>query len=101
MSKRVVPRRRSRQEWTLIVQRFRTSGLDARTFCARERIGYASFRAWRAKLNEPPAAPKAASTLPLSSVPFIDLGAMSPSMSTPLHVELELGGDVVLRLKRG
>ena len=101
MSKRVI-RRRSREQWSVIVQRFCASNLDAHTFCARERIGYASFCTWRRKLgqlateNEP--VPAGSSS---SAMPFIDLGALSAPGAMPFTVELELGGHVVLRLRRG
>ena len=100
MSKRVL-RRRRREEWLLILERFRISGLDARAFCARERIGYASFRAWRRKLKQPATASDGVLALPASSSqPFIDLGAMVAPTPMALEVELELGGQVLLRLKR-
>ena len=105
MSKRV-KRRRSREQWALILQRYSTSGLDTRTFCAREGIGYASFCTWRRKLGQPATenepVPAGSSS---SAMPFIDLGALTPpgAMSSlmPFTVELELGGHVVLRLRRG
>lgn len=105
MSKRV-KRRRSREQWSVIVQRFGGSKLDAHTFCARERMGYASCCAWRRKLGQQALAsdPVPAGSRS-SAMPFIDLGAMAPpgamSSPMPLTVELELGGDVVLRLRRG
>ena len=94
MSKRGARRRqRSRAEWASIMQRFRASEFDVRTFCDREGIGQASFYAWRHKLEN--------DMKPVSSAPFIELGTLPASGPMPLEVEVELGGQVVLRLKRG
>ena len=84
------------------MQRFRASKLDVRTFCAREGIGQASFYAWRHKLEEPVARSgmEPAPSVP-SSMPFFELGTLPASVPMPLEVEVELGGQVVLRLKRG
>jgi hypothetical protein len=95
-------RRRSQNEWSMIVERFAGSGLDARAFCAREHIGYATFRRWRLKLRDlaPTTSVTPAPSIS-STTPFLDLGAMGSAGSAGLEVELELGGAVVLRLKRG
>ena len=102
MSKRSARRRRrSGAEWALIMQRFHASKLDVRTFCAQEGIGYASFYAWRHKLEENDARSgmEPVPSVP-SSMPFIELGTLASSGPMPLEVEVELGGQVVLRLKR-
>ncbi len=84
-----------------MLEHFRTSGLNARTFCAREGLGYASFCAWRRKLAEKPAIPAATSSpSPSSETAFIDLGAVGAPTQVAWAVELELGGGVVLRLQR-
>ena len=95
-------RRRSRDEWTGVLERFRSSDLNARAFCNQEGLGYASFCAWRRKLAEAPS--RRAMTSTPSAHPetaFIDLGPMASPAAPTWAVELELGGGVVLRLRRG
>jgi hypothetical protein len=95
-------RRRSRDEWAGVLERFRASGLSARAFCTHEGLGYASFCAWRRKLAEGLPMPTTTST---PSAPpetaFIDLGPMAAPAGKAWAVELELGGGVVVRLRRG
>ena len=95
-------RRRSRDEWAAVLERFQRSDVDGPTFCAREGLGYASFCAWRRRLAAEPRAPTV--TSPPSIIPetaFIDLGPMGSPTEGGWAVELELGGGVVLRVKRG
>ena len=94
-------RRRSRDEWAGVLERFRASDLSGRAFCTQEGLGYASFCAWRRKLAEELAMSAATSTpLQHCESAFIDLGPMAASGAATWAVELELGGGVVLRLKR-
>ncbi len=102
MSSRTRRRRRSRDEWASVLERFRASGLNARAFCTQEGLGYASLCAWRRKLAEAPAMAAVTSTpSTLPETAFIDLGPMASPAASTWTVELELGGDVVLRLQRG
>ena len=80
---------RSRGEWEDVVRRFEQSGLSRRRFCAEAAIAVSSLDYWRGKLRrEHPSAVPGFMELP--SIP-VDSG---------WDVELELGGGVVLRLRR-
>ena len=84
-----------------MLEHFRASGLNARTFCTREGLGYASFCAWRRKLAEEPAIPATTSSPSRScETAFIDLGAVGTPATATWTMELALGGGVVLRLQR-
>lgn len=95
-------RRRSRDEWAGVLERFRASGLNGHAFCTREGLGYASFCVWRRKLAEELQVP-AVRSVPAQTreAAFIDLGALASPSGGAWAVELELGGGVMLRLKRG
>jgi hypothetical protein len=85
-----------------VLERFRANGLNGRAFCAREDLGYASFCAWRQKLAGDLSVPATTSTsLAPPETAFIDLGPMAAPAGKTWAVELELGGGVVLRLRRG
>lgn len=95
-------RRRNRDEWAGVLERFRASDLNARAFCTQEGLGYASFCAWRRKLAEAPSMPAMTSTPSAHPEPaFIDLGPLASPAAPTWAVELELGEGVVLRLQRG
>jgi hypothetical protein len=43
--------RRTKAQWTEILQRFESSGQDARGFCRREGVALSSFQRWRRQLG--------------------------------------------------
>jgi hypothetical protein len=45
-------KRRTKSEWTEILNRFRSSGLTTREFCRREGLSLSSFQRWRSRLRE-------------------------------------------------
>ena len=79
--------RRTREEWTRIVEGLDTSGLSAKAYCQRESVSYASLCYWRAKLRKDQGA-----------FPFIELKE-GPTRAQ-WDIELELGAGVFLRLRR-
>jgi len=83
--------RRSRAEWSQIIERFDAGNESLADFCRSEGIGVGSFYQWRNKLQTS-----------LASAPrFIELAAPFASSPGGWQVELELGDGVVLRLRRG
>ncbi|MCP4936691.1 MAG: hypothetical protein GY927_21435 [bacterium] len=79
--------RRTKAEWQALIEKFEQSGLDAEQFCQQVRIPSHRFHWWQARLSKQG-----------STAPFIEL---SPPQAAPLwDVELELGGAVILRLRR-
>jgi putative transposase len=97
-------RRRSAAAWHELVERFAGSGLTVTAFCRREAISAASFYRWRALSSRADAV--AARSVAVrqhaaaAAAGFVDLGALRPVVS-PLELELDLGGNVRLRLVRG
>ncbi len=92
--------RRSAEQWREILQRFEHSGQTQPAFCAAEGLALSTFTLWRRKLNSsrgmiPNNDAAMFVALPDSNIP-------GPSLATTQwDVELQLGADVVLRLRRG
>jgi hypothetical protein len=82
---------RTRSDWEELIEKFERSGLSRQRFCMEGSIPVSSFDYWRRKLRRE-RSPAASS--------FIELPKVS-SLGSDWDVELELGGGVVLRLRRG
>lgn len=102
------PSNRSRRhltapQWQALFQRFDASTMSVVAFCRQESISESSFYRWRQKLADTPVAPtETAAVTPA----FIDAGPLTEpqtaSTADPAwDMELDLGGGVVLRLRRG
>jgi hypothetical protein len=80
--------RRTRSDWQALIREFEQSGISRQRFCATASISVSTFDYWRRKLrNEDTAAGG-----------FIELPLISGR--SDWDVELDLGGSVVLRLRR-
>jgi len=87
---------RSKEQWQLLLTDYQRSSLTQQAFCEERGITVSSFSKWRNRLA-------ASSEL----APFIDLGTIAATdnagetgSSTPdWQVELELGKDIVLRVR--
>ncbi len=94
------------QAWRALLARFSSSGLTVAAFCRHESIGIASFYRWRSQLG---LASAVAAQSPVAQAPadatadFVDLGPLTTSGSVPARLELhlDLGGGLVLQLRRG
>ena len=53
MAENLKGKRRSREEWRAVFDRFAASGLGVGAFCAREGISDSSFGRWRSLLGAP------------------------------------------------
>lgn len=84
--------RRSRDEWQKLIEAFDRSGQTAPAFCDQHQLGYGTFTKWRRLLSKP------LGSIPES--PLIELTRL-PSPLPSWNVELELGSEVVLRIRRG
>ena len=85
--------RRTRSQWTDLIEQWRASGQSARDFCQVQGLGYASFCQWRRRLE-------GAEAEPASSTPgFVDLSALSGAGGR-WHIVLSLGEGMELRLSR-
>jgi hypothetical protein len=107
MSKSTARRaRRTAAQWEVLLSEQSRSGLTQESFCRLRGLGYSTFGLWRARLRG-----KAAERVKRMSVTphaqFIELPAWpqpapvaTAGSNRALHVELELGGGLVLRIGR-
>lgn len=89
-SRRAGRRGRTPGEWEELIGRFEQSGLSRKRFCAEASVPVSSLDYWRGKLRR---------ERPAATSGFIELPAISTDSGW--DVELELGGGVVLRVRRG
>jgi putative transposase len=89
---------RSSEQWQTIVDQFETSGLSQRAFCQQVGISYGTFTRWRRRLMR--ADTQQPLTMPDADL-FVEVSAGSglPVTTPAWDVELQLGPDVVLRLR--
>jgi transposase-like protein len=89
--------RRSREEWEVLVTRYEESGQTPERFCAEMGIGQSTLRRWCSRLRERSPAPGSRSPV------FVELPSEQKqpgSTAQPWEVEVQLGAEVVLRLRR-
>lgn len=87
-------------DWQALVALQATSGLSVAAFCAREKLGVASFYQWRTRLRGGAVKVPPKRTIEPGSGAFVDLGPVAIGGSR-LELRLDLGGGVVLQLSRG
>lgn len=82
-------RRHSAAERHAVLTRFSRSGVSLAAFCQSESISVATLRRWQAEHGDDTreAAPRG----------FVDLGALGGALT----IEVDLGGGVLLRVRRG
>ena len=82
--------RRTREEWRRLLDEQAGSGLTQTAFCRVNRLSLASFQHWKRKL--------AVEARP--AAPWVELGALTASTEAGWDIELQLGSDIYLRLRR-
>ena len=88
--------RRSAEQWREIQQRFEHSGQTQAAFCSAEGLALSTFTLWRRKLGS-----SRNMITNNDAAMFVALPDSNIPVSTTLwDVELQLGADVVLRLRR-
>jgi hypothetical protein len=90
---------RTPEQWQVLVDQQRDSGLSAPQFCKQESIDYASFCNWRKRLSEESAVDASDS----SEAGFLDLSSLmgaSSSSGPGWNIVLSLGNSVELRLSQ-
>ena len=96
---------RSAAQWREIVERQRDSGVTREAFCEAEGIGFQTFRRWESRLTgRRRTAPAQKSEARAVRFAEVAVAAEPRSDSQPpggWDVELELGGGVCLRIRRG
>jgi transposase-like protein len=102
-------RRHGEQAWRAMIEGQRRSGMNIEAFCAREGVSRSSFGRWRRLLaaraggtpNEIVAAGES-STFDTRRSGFIDAGVLHASATNePVEIRLELGGGLVVTIRRG
>lgn len=107
--------RRSESAWRELVERQRRSGIDVQAFCRTEGVSRSSFERWRSILtSSDQAAPRSSSVLKGADRPvaplrteggsFIDVGMIGSGVERTgeaVEIRLDLGGGVVLTIRRG
>ena len=97
--------RRSSEQWEVLLAEQARSGLSQEAFCRLHGLGYSTFCVWRARCAKRAAGrKKRMSVAPRAA--FIELPSFAPSVptvatmgnDTAVHVELELGNGLVLRI---
>ena len=90
---------RTPEQWQVLVDQQRDSGLSAMQFCKQKNIGYASFCNWRKRLADHSADESTNS----GEASFLDLSSLmgtSQSSGPGWNILLSLGNGVELRLSQ-
>jgi putative transposase len=107
--------RRSKAAWRALIARQAISGESIEAFCRAQGVSRSSFERWRGLLSPVATAPDSSphsvahhNDLPAVSERyaehrFIDAGeiGLGNSGGEPLEIRLELGGGIVLTIRRG
>ncbi len=89
--------RRSPAQWRELFARFKQGEQTQEQFCTEQGISLSSFDRWRAKLRKVASTQAVIDEQPM----FVELTPEAPSPVTSLwDIELQLGADVFLRLRR-
>ena len=87
--------RRSPAEWRAIMTRFQRSGQSQREFCLAEELAPSTLSWWRRKLGR-----SGSNGAPVDAAIFVEL-TQERAAAPVWDAEVELGGGVVLRVRRG
>lgn len=99
MAENLKGKRRSREEWRAVFDRFAASGLGVEAFCEREGVSKSSFGRWRSLLGDAGRVKGTAAAVERAG--FVDAGRIGLGGDERLEVKLDLGGGVVLHVVRG
>ncbi|MEZ5595772.1 MAG: hypothetical protein R3E84_05165 [Pseudomonadales bacterium] len=95
----ISPRKRSARDWHQLVKAYRERSCTREVFCRRHGVAVSTLDWWRRKLDRDSASSPTPGTEAPAELNFIDLSA-SPADHHGWGVELDLGGGMVLRLRR-
>ncbi len=92
--------RRSDEEWQNIIHQYEQSGQTQEAFCDGQSLALSTFNRWRQRLHAvstpPPVSREETAFVELST---LDEAVIAPP-STAWDVELQLGADIILRLRQ-
>lgn len=96
-------KRRNKAEWQRLIEEQAASDLTQKAFCERLDIAPATFGYWKRKLRAeaPSRSEEPAEALRVSLDDWIELAAPVSARPSGWHIELDLGGGLCLRLRRG
>ena len=88
---------RTAAQWQALFDHFDQSDQSREQFCHEQGISISSFSRWRTKLREQ----TSGKPMPSNSLLFTELALEGqPTVATVWDIELQLGTDVFLRLRR-
>lgn len=95
--------RRGAAGWSVVVERWRVSGLSVEAFCRRDGVNRAGFYRWRALLAAASSSPISVAAAKSVAAEFVDLGVLgqSAALGGRFELRLDLGAGLVLTLVRG
>ena len=88
--------RKSPDQWQVLFDRYENSGQTREQFCHEQGISLHSFNRWRTKLRKRTLGDPSLTNASL----FTELTSAVPPPPTGWDIELQLGADIVLRLRR-
>ena len=88
--------RRSAAQWQDLIDRFEQTDQSRASFCREQSVSLGSFNRWWSKLNQPATIVSHLS----DEARFVELQSAPVDSSPGWDIELQLGTDVVLRLRR-
>lgn len=94
--------RRGAAGWSVVVDRWRASGLSVEAFCRRDGVSRAGFYRWRSLLAAASSSPSSVPAAKSGAAEFVDLGVLGEgARSDRFELRLDLGAGLVLTLVRG
>lgn len=88
-------KRLSKQQWQAIITEQQKSGMTQSDFCRSKGLGLATFYNWKRKLNS------VENTATETSPQWVELPVVNqPSPQQAWDIELELPGNVILRMRQ-
>lgn len=91
--------RRSREQWISIIEQQKESALSVPRFCKEHDIGYASFSAWRRRIQSDNTG-SCDQRHHEKPTQFIDLSSLSQPENSGWRITLRLGNGVELELSQ-
>ena len=89
--------RQSESFWQNHMTQWQESGLSQHAYCQEHNLVLNTFGNWKRKLNPAPAQKPSPDSFVELSIPALE---MENSMSNAWDIELSLGSDIILRLRR-
>ena len=86
---------RNEEQWRELIDAFETSNLSIDDYCTQNNLRYTTFYKWRKRLQQTQNTHQ-----PPSFVELTDFARTPPANQSNWDIELELGADTFLRIRR-